>query len=244
MEKSRLLGAVYACLVVVPFNVQAIPVLQLGPDGADTNAVYNTVTDTWDLSNDGSSFSFNAYNTGDKGLTAYLVFAATPMQTNSSIDYFNLTVSDGTSPSLSQVEAGVGSPPLLDTNSLAPHDIFETYYEIFELQFDGSSSTIGNTEPNELGGGAADGYYENISVSFSLLNEDVTGIHIDMFTINGAWSDATSNKKLVTAFAPFSHDAQITTAQPPAAVPVPAAVWLFGSGLIGLVGITRRKKAA
>ena len=28
------------------------------------------------------------------------------------------------------------------------------------------------------------------------------------------------------------------------AVPVPAAVWLFGSGLIGLIGIARRRKAA
>jgi hypothetical protein len=28
------------------------------------------------------------------------------------------------------------------------------------------------------------------------------------------------------------------------AVPVPAAVWLFGSGLVGLIGIARRKKAA
>ena len=27
-------------------------------------------------------------------------------------------------------------------------------------------------------------------------------------------------------------------------VPVPAAVWLFGSGLLGLVGIVRRKKEA
>jgi len=27
-------------------------------------------------------------------------------------------------------------------------------------------------------------------------------------------------------------------------VPVPAAVWLFGSGLIGLIGISRRKKSA
>jgi hypothetical protein len=27
-------------------------------------------------------------------------------------------------------------------------------------------------------------------------------------------------------------------------VPVPAAVWLFGSGLLGLIGIARRKKAA
>jgi len=31
---------------------------------------------------------------------------------------------------------------------------------------------------------------------------------------------------------------------PVAGVPLPAAVWLFGSGLLGLVGIARRKKAA
>lgn len=30
----------------------------------------------------------------------------------------------------------------------------------------------------------------------------------------------------------------------PSAVPVPAAVWLFGSGLLGLVGVARRRKAA
>jgi hypothetical protein len=27
-------------------------------------------------------------------------------------------------------------------------------------------------------------------------------------------------------------------------VPVPAGVWLFGSGLLGLIGISRRKKSA
>ena len=30
----------------------------------------------------------------------------------------------------------------------------------------------------------------------------------------------------------------------PSAIPVPAAVWLFGSGLIGLAGIARRRKSA
>jgi len=34
------------------------------------------------------------------------------------------------------------------------------------------------------------------------------------------------------------------TPPPPAAVPVPAAVWLFGSGLVGLAGIARRRKTA
>ncbi len=27
------------------------------------------------------------------------------------------------------------------------------------------------------------------------------------------------------------------------AVPIPAAIWLFGSGLIGLIGIARRKRS-
>ena len=27
------------------------------------------------------------------------------------------------------------------------------------------------------------------------------------------------------------------------AIPVPAAVWLFGSGLLGLVGVARRRKS-
>lgn len=34
-----------------------------------------------------------------------------------------------------------------------------------------------------------------------------------------------------------------TVAAVPVVVPVPAAVWLFGSGLIGLIGIARRKKS-
>ena len=44
------------------------------------------------------------------------------------------------------------------------------------------------------------------------------------------------------AFVGFNANFNFTT--PSAVVPVPAAVWLFGSGLLGLVGIARRRKAA
>lgn len=35
-----------------------------------------------------------------------------------------------------------------------------------------------------------------------------------------------------------------TTVVPPSDVPVPAAVWLFGSGLMGLVGVARRRRSS
>jgi hypothetical protein len=44
---------------------------------------------------------------------------------------------------------------------------------------------------------------------------------------------------------PFAgFDANFNANMSPAPVPIPAAAWLFGSGLLGLVGIARRKKKA
>jgi len=52
---------------------------------------------------------------------------------------------------------------------------------------------------------------------------------------SGKQSFTTKNTTVFYAWA--VHDGNVS------AVPVPAAVWLFGSGLLGLVGIARRKKA-
>ena len=41
----------------------------------------------------------------------------------------------------------------------------------------------------------------------------------------------------------FDAQSLTVTGYEPSAVPVPAAVWLFGSGLLGLVGVARRRKA-
>jgi hypothetical protein len=47
-----------------------------------------------------------------------------------------------------------------------------------------------------------------------------------------------------TNFGNVAYTLELTGTITPSAVPVPAAVWLFGSGLLGLVGVARRKKAA
>ena len=50
--------------------------------------------------------------------------------------------------------------------------------------------------------------------------------------------------EIVKIYAPIEFELQSITIHTQSLVPVPAAVWLFGSGLLGLVGIARRKKTA
>jgi hypothetical protein len=45
-------------------------------------------------------------------------------------------------------------------------------------------------------------------------------------------------------FAGYNANFDVMTFTPDATVPVPAAAWLFGSGLVGLVGVARRKRNA
>lgn len=59
-----------------------------------------------------------------------------------------------------------------------------------------------------------------------------SNLAISISSLAGAWQDANNTAIVV------DHIGASVTVN---AVPVPAAVWLFGSGLIGLVGISRRK---
>jgi hypothetical protein len=58
------------------------------------------------------------------------------------------------------------------------------------------------------------------------------------FTLN--WSNNFS--VIVDGFLPVSGTATVSLAGNVTPVPLPAAVWLFGSGLLGLMGIARRRK--
>lgn len=59
-------------------------------------------------------------------------------------------------------------------------------------------------------------------------------------TFNGAATSLNSGTGYATGPIHFGVDGGLTFA-PTAPVPVPAAAWLFGSGLLGLIGVARRK---
>ena len=91
----------------------------------------------------------------------------------------------------------------------------------------------------------------NLLASDFLLNNDVTYLNPtlrgleagqDVVTIDGTLSNRINLSFLAST--PGDYIRVLTAYSPGAVVPVPAAVWLFGTALIGLAGFARRKKAA
>jgi len=87
---------------------------------------------------------------------------------------------------------------------------------------DYTANTGGTTGGNPM----ADGPFGGMSANFDVASLQATGF------------DATAS---IAPFCEFDPSGNLCA--PPPAVPVPAAVWLFGSGLLGLVGVARRRKS-
>ena len=88
--------------------------------------------------------------------------------------------------------------------------------------------------------------------AFTGASSNGTAYYEDTFIDNGdgtfgfilRWSSVISQgSSFDGSIARWRLEGTATMASAPA-VPVPAAVWLFGSGLLGLVGVARRKKSA
>ena len=52
-------------------------------------------------------------------------------------DGFNVSIDNGAG-NLAIFDSGVGQPPVEDANSIGPHGIFDTYFEIYQFDFDGA----------------------------------------------------------------------------------------------------------
>jgi len=216
-----ILGSVFASALSfgMAAPAMAVPSLQIGDaDGGVCNS-YDSFSQDCLV---GDLFSVTSLEAG----AAYLVFGAVPMTTS---DTFTLAPSDDNG-ALTLVQSGSGAPPFEDPNSLPSHGIFDTYFEVYRFDFDDAATTIFNTQPGSLVGSAS-GYIEYIDMNLSSLTD---GLHIDLFRCStGSVEGGDCMISQGIDFAPFSHDATY--------VPVPAAIWLFGSGLLGLVAVSRRK---
>ena len=220
-QASILRNTLFASLALFASSAMAIPSLQVGDaDGGTCNAYDITAEDCLV----GGQFTVTSLLAGD----AYVVFSAVPETT---IDTFTIDpMISGAS--LALVDSGYGTPPFEDQNSLPPHGIFDSYVEVYALTF-ATAGTVYNTQPGNEGD-SAPGFIETIDLYLTSLTG---GLHIDLFrcsegSVEGGDCQITNGND----FAPFSHDGTY--------VPVPAAVWLFGSGLIGLVGVARKRKAS
>lgn len=115
--------------------------------------------------------------------------------------------------------------------------------DLFGIGWDFSSVTV-TTDPATPGkeylsvllgtSGAFTGAFDILTLDFTALQPGITTASLSLAPLNG--SDWLSSD-FITAIPVTYEGADITVG----AVPVPAAVWLFGSGLIGLVGIARRR---
>lgn len=111
--------------------------------------------------------------------------------------------------------------------------------------FSQSGSEMGNLFYNVLGGVAFNSITSTNNANYDLFSNVIpasywsateyapnTGAAWDFYMNNGA-QDVSSKRNGHFAWAVYSGDVS--------AVPVPAAVWLFASGLLGLAGIARRR---
>lgn len=247
---------------VIASTAYALPSLQLGPTSIPSaNWSYNTTSDTWDYVGDTDSTAYlsafanaTAANGGNGAYAwdaagaanqyAYLVVAGVP-DLGDIGDLFDITVAGAT-----LFDSGYGNPPIEDPNSLAPHGIYDTYFEIYQFRFDGPIVDIENTEPP--GGDTAKGYREDFAITINSILANVTGLHFDLFTTigNGVYRPKQeADKFLVNAVAPFSHDAEWIPGEPDdpddpddPPVPVPGTALLLGLGLLALRLVGRKAR--
>jgi len=114
------------------------------------------------------------------------------------------------------LNTGWGSVPIFDTTVPGT------------LEF---TALLTNGDDPAIGVGGAEFVFVNLD--FSVLATTPTNIGVAPGSF-GDWQDGNNTSVLDVTYVPGSVNVS--------AVPVPAAVWLFGSGLIGMIAVSRRRK--
>lgn len=223
MVSKSIIGAVCACLAVVSFSASAALVGRLAatPGGTDYQAYYDTDADlTWLA--DANAAVGSAYDYETPG-TGYMSWAdANAWAAGLDVD----GVTGWRLPTTMQPDTSCDSQS--NQGSSFPLQGFGTGCTGSEMGHLFNVEGISSAAPGPFSNVQSGGYWSGTEFAPNTIGAWDFG-----FDTGGQY---TLNKSgLLFAWAAQSGDVS--------AVPVPAAVWLFGSGLLGLVGVARRKSA-
>ena len=152
--------------------------------------------------------------TAEDSLLETIAFAFAELNPDSPNDPITLTLYEGTGAEGNEIMS-VTQVVELSTNST---------HEFINFDFTGTVLQVGNV------------YSAALTTSSTLL-----GITYNGDSYAGGYMFSNDPIDLITLTCGTLCDANFRVTS--AVVPVPAAVWLFGSGIIGLIGLAKRKKA-
>jgi hypothetical protein len=110
-----------------------------------------------------------------------------------------------------------------------------------------TGSEMGHLFYDELGGISGSDITFTHNANYSLFNNIQSNAYWSgteyLLDVTQVWIFLFNDGDLNSDFKDFQYAAWAVRSGDVAAVPVPGAVWLFGSGLLGLIGVARRKVA-
>jgi hypothetical protein len=198
------------------------------------------------------SMSFANLN-ADPNMTSFLAAAAAASQTVQ----WAIMAGDNTGASnrnpgsnryLSTTTSNFGSNAV----SLVNSNIVAQWNGLYQMQLDtnvaiatGVALDKASVAPNgQYGQGAYNNSGDWFGTGFANSAAMNSSQNLYLLTGGGGGSTATARDYLVGVFTMDASGNLSFTSAGTGAVPLPAAVWLFGSGLLGLAGVGRRKRAA
>lgn len=175
----------------------------------------------------------------------------TPIKEGDNGDYASVDITvDGTESTTYHFDfvknAIYGVPPAaIDDPDLPTHGTYPTYYYEFAFTLDPDKKASSYNSQDDPGGLVTTDsdkdflYYSAFDVDISALEKDYE-LHFDLYSIiyNADGSISYIEK------APFSHDVESAVGDDnpgDAPVPEPASIFLFGLGLLGMAGASRKK---
>ena len=224
MKKSRLLGAVYATtnfalgVLTILFATCANAASVIDTEPNDSIATAQNIDAAFSLTAD-----INIENSSGVNTSLFIPHAEVQGTGDGTLDYFSFTAAAGANLIL---DIDCGELSLGGCTSAGPIiDTWLTLYAPSGALFAVNDDSFLAIDTGSPFSGTQDSFME-----------------IGALPVGGVWTVAVG--ECCSSDTPVRSNGDYVLNVSVSAVPIPAAVWLFGSGLLGLVGMVRRKKAA